>query len=113
MATIHMRLRFFLTMCALGGLGGFLGSAVGAAFSQRALFIGGFLGGVLIAPLAARIAVWRRWIPPARWARVTLGAALGFLAAATVAANTLSSPIGPILATSLTGIGALIARGRA
>jgi hypothetical protein len=41
-----------------------------------------------------------------------VGAALGFLASALVAVNTLSSPIGPILGTTLTGIGALIGSNR-
>ena len=38
----------------------------------------------------------------------TIGAMLGFLAAAGIAVNTLSSPIGPILSSGLTGLGALI-----
>jgi hypothetical protein len=39
---------------------------------------------------------------------VGLGAALGFIAAATVAVNTLSSPIGPVFSTALIGVGALV-----
>jgi len=103
-----MRLKFFVTMCVLGGLGGFAGSVVGGFLRPHALFIGGFLGGLLIAPLSARIAVWRRWIGPAQYWPTTLGAALGFVAAALVAVNTLSTPIGPVFSTTLTGIGALV-----
>ena len=103
-----MRLRFFVTSCFLGGLGGFVGSVLGGFFGQSALFIGGFLGGVLIAPLSAKIALWRGWIGPAQYWPTTLGAALGFVAAALVAVNTLSTPIGPMFSTTLTGVGALV-----
>lgn len=103
-------LRLFISMCLLGGLGGFVGSVIGAAFGNRALFIGGFLGGVAIAPLAAQLALWRRWITPRQYWLTTAGAALGFLAAALVAVNTLSSPVGPIVSTALTGVGALLGR---
>ena len=103
-----MRLKFFVTACVLGGLGGFLGSVIGAFLGQRGLFIGGFVGGVLIAPLTARIALWRCWIDRPRLWPTTFGAAVGFVAAALVAISTLSTPIGPMLSTALTGIGALV-----
>ena len=98
-------------MCFLGGLGGFLGSIVGAAFGGKtALFVGGFVGGIAIAPLSARVALWRHWIEAHQYWPTAIGAALGFVAAALVAVNTLSSPIGPILSTLLTGVGALLGR---
>jgi len=103
-----MGLRFFIAMCVLGGLGGFAGSVVGAAFGMRGLFVGGFAGGIVIAPLSARIALWRGWIARPQYWATTAGAALGFVAAALVAVNTLSSPVGPVLSTTLTGVGALI-----
>ena len=103
-----MRLTFFIAACFLGGLGGFLGSVVGAFLGQRGLFVGGLLGGVLIAPLTARMALWRRWIDPPRLWPTTVGAAVGFVAAALVAINTLSTPIGPIFSTALIGAGALV-----
>jgi hypothetical protein len=101
---------FFIAACVLGGLGGALGSMVGAAFGQRGLFIGGFLGGLTMAFGFARVAVWRNWIGKHQFWATAVGTAVGFLAAATVAVNTLSTPIGPILSTSLTGLGALAAR---
>jgi hypothetical protein len=100
--------RFFITMCLLGGIGGFVGSVLGGFFGNQALFIGGFLGGIAIAPLSARVALWRRWILPGQFWPTAAGAAIGFIAAAIVAVNTLSSPVGPILSTSLTGVGALL-----
>ena len=98
----------FVTAITLGGLGGLVGSVCGAAFGQAALFVGGFAGGVLAAPVTAAIARWRRWILPSRFNATAAGAAIGFVAAALVATNTLSSPVGPVLSTMLIGIGALI-----
>jgi len=71
-------------MCVLGGLGGFAGSVIGGAFGQRALFVGGFIGGIAIAPLSARVAIWRGWIERRQYWATAAGAALGFLAAALV-----------------------------
>ena len=98
----------FVAASIIGGLGGFAGSIVGAAFGKHALFAGGFAGGVLISPLTAWIATRRRWITTKAFWPTAAGAAVGFLAAAAVAINTLSSPIGPILSTALTGVGALV-----
>jgi hypothetical protein len=105
-----VHVRFFIVICFLGGLGGFIGSVVGAAFGQRALFVGGFIGGIAVAPFLARVALWRHWISARQYWPTTIGAALGFVAAAMVAVNTLSSPVGPVLSTSLIGVGALLGR---
>ena len=99
--------KLFVLACLLAGLGGFSGSVVGNAFGRTALFAGGFLGGLLAAPVTAHIARWRGWIPPPRYWSTAAGAAAGFVAAALVAMNTLSSPIGPVLSTALTGLGAI------
>lgn len=101
------RAALFVTATMLGGLGGFIGSVLGGGFGRGALFAGGFIGGVLIAPVTAWVARWRRWIDASRFWPVAGGSAIGFLAAATVAVNTLSSPVGPVLATTLIGLGAL------
>ena len=105
-----LHVRFFIVMCLLGGVGGFIGSVAGAAFGQRALFVGGFIGGMAVAPLSARVALWRQWINVRQYWPTTIGAALGFAAAAMVAVNTLSSPVGPVIGASLTGVGALLGR---
>lgn len=103
-----MRTRLFVLAIVLGGAGGLLGSILGGAFGQRGLFIGGFAGGVLIAPVTAALARWRGWIAASQVRATALGAAIGFLLAATIAVNTLSSPVGPVLSTLLIGVGALI-----
>ena len=97
----------FLIATILGGVGGIVGSVLGGAFGQTALFVGGFIGGVLIAPLTAWVARWRRWIDASRFWPVAIGAAAGFVVAATIAVNTLSSPVGPAIATIFTGLGAV------
>ena len=99
------KLALFITATLVGGFGGLVGSMLGNAFD--ALFAGGFIGGVALSPLTGWIGVKRGWINAARFWPVTAGAAIGFLAAATLAINTLSSPVGPVLATTLTGLGAL------
>ena len=100
-------LALFIAASVIGGLGGLLGSMLGNAFGSEGLFTGGFIGGALLAPVTAWVARWRRWIEPSQFWPVALGAGVGFLAAATLAVNTLSSPVGPLIATSLTGLGAL------
>ena len=97
----------FITATALGGLGGFVGSVLGGGLGRDALFLGGFIGGVLMAPVTAWLSRKRGWIEGRQFWPVAGGAAIGFLAAATLAVNTLSSPVGPLIATTLTGLGAL------
>jgi hypothetical protein len=103
----------FLVACALGGLGGAVGSMVGHAFGDRGLWAGGILGGILASILVARIALWRRWIAQSQFLLTALGTAIGFVVAAAVAVNTLSSPVGPVMSTLLIGGGALLGSLRA
>ena len=100
-------MKLFVLLIAAGGAGGLLGSIIGAAGGRRALFVGGFIGGLIAVPAAAYLAARLRWIDPREAKGTALGAAIGFLAAATVAVNTLSGPVGPILSTLLIGAGGL------
>jgi hypothetical protein len=106
------RLLLFLVSCFLGGLGGLLGSILGNAGGKTGLFVGGVVGGLLGAASSGAVARARRWISPSVALRTSVGASLGFLAAALIATQTLSSPIGPVLSTSLIGLGALVGAGR-
>ena len=90
------RLALAVWLLGAGGAGGVLGSVIGAAFGKAALFAGGVIGGVVATPLAVALAGVFGWIPQRAVRPVALGASVGFLAAAAVAVNTLSSPIGPI-----------------
>ncbi|MDP9206479.1 MAG: hypothetical protein M3P12_13665 [Gemmatimonadota bacterium] len=107
------RAALFLVACALGGLGGALGSMVGAAFGKGGMWAGGILGGLLMSMLVARIALSRRWIVQSQSRATALGTAIGFLVACVVAVNTLSTPVGPIMSTLLIGVGALLGSVRA
>ena len=102
------RLKLFVTACFLGGVGGAAGSMLGHGFGSRGLWLGGILGGLLSAVLVARLAAWRRWIHQAAIGGTAIGAAVGFLAAAAVVTQTLSSPVGPIASTLLIGAGAVL-----
>ena len=98
----------FLVSCLLAGIGGALGSILGNGLGGKGLWIGGVLGGLLGAASAAVICRALGWILPHQVRATAMGAASGFLAAALIAVNTLSSPIGPVLSTALVGIGAII-----
>jgi hypothetical protein len=99
------RLGTFALLTIAGGLGGFLGSVLGAAFGKRALFIGGFAGGTILCWLAGKLAGRMGWIPSEEVNGTAIGASIGFLMAATIAVNTLSSPVGPVLSTLWVGFG--------
>jgi hypothetical protein len=94
------------------GLGGLLGSIVGNAAGKTGLFVGGVVGGLLGAASSGIVASRRHWIPRSATFRTSAGAAIGFLAAALIATQTLGSPVGPILSTTLIGLGALAGAGR-
>jgi hypothetical protein len=102
------RAYLFIESCLLAGIGGAGGSILGNGFGGKGLWIGGVIGGLLGAVASAYIARALRLIAPAQLRGTAAGAAAGFLAAALIAVNTLSSPIGPVLATALVGIGAII-----
>ena len=106
------RVFLFFTAIVLCGLGGAGGSIVGNAFGKTGLWVGGIVGGLAASSISSWIAAKAGWIPMSRRARTTVGTAIGFLLAATVAVNTLSTPVGPLLSTILAGLGAVIGSGR-
>ena len=99
------QLRLLVFLIVAGGIGGFLGSVLGGAFGRRALFAGGFVGGAILTWLATHLAGRLGWVPREQVTGTAIGATLGFLVAATIAVNTLSSPVGPVLSTLAVGIG--------
>jgi hypothetical protein len=98
----------FIACCLLGGLGGALGSVVGHAAGHSGLWVGGIIGGILGSVAATALARNRHWLTAAQFPAAAIGASLGFLAAAAIAVNTLGSPVGPVLSTTLIGIGAVL-----
>jgi fructose-specific phosphotransferase system IIC component len=102
------RFLLFVVACVLPGLGGAVGSIAGNAVGKTGLWTGGVLGGLLASLLVAWLAAKMQWIPGEKLRATALGTAVGFLLAAAVAVNTLSSPVGPVLSTMLAGLGALV-----
>jgi hypothetical protein len=101
------RILLFVTTMIGAGFFAAIGSIVGHAAGKTGLFVGGVIGGLFGVTIATRLAVWRHWIDPADYYPATFGGEIGFIAAALIAVNTLSSPVGPALSTLLVGIGAL------
>ena len=106
------RAAFVILLIGAGGAGGVLGSMIGAAFGKTALFAGGVIGGVIATPIAVALAGRFGWIDRRAAKPAAIGATLGFLAAAAIAVNTLSSPVGPVLSTLLIPIGAWLGERR-
>ncbi|HEX6576410.1 MAG TPA: hypothetical protein VF042_15690 [Gemmatimonadaceae bacterium] len=102
------RVLLFVTAIILCGIGGMAGSILGNGLGKTGLWVGGIVGGLVASVAVAAIAGKAKWISRDRQAATAIGTAVGFLAAAAIAVNTLSSPIGPVLSTTLAGIGALI-----
>lgn len=102
------RVFLFMTSCVLAGLGAALGSVLGHTIGPTGLRVGGIMGGLVGSAAAAALGVSFRWIAHRQYWATAIGAMLGFLGAALIALNTLSSPIGPVLSTLLVGAGALI-----
>jgi hypothetical protein len=102
------RFLLFLTTTIGAGFFAALGSIVGHAAGKTGLFVGGVIGGLFGVTIATRLAVWRRWVERRDYYPTTFGGEIGFIAAAIIAVNTLSSPVGPGLSTLLVGIGALV-----
>ena len=98
----------FALLVVAGGAGAFVGSVLGNAFGRTGLFAGGVIGGASASAAAAFVAAWLTWIRIDERVPTACGAVVGFLAAALIAVNTLSSPVGPVTSTLLTGIGGLI-----
>jgi hypothetical protein len=86
-------------------IGSVIGHFLGAT---RGVMLGGLLGGALGVYFSVWVAAQRAWITPAGFLRTLVGGEIGFLLAASIALNTLSSPIGPLLSSILIGAGAVL-----
>jgi hypothetical protein len=93
--------------CFLGGLGAFVGSAVGHAAGETALYVGAVIGGIAGVFAATKIALARKILSQKRFWPATIGGVLGFLLAAIIATNNMSSPFVPLLSILLIGFGAV------
>jgi hypothetical protein len=101
------RVLLFVSAIVVTGIFAAIGSMIGHFAGSTGVLVGGAMGGLFGVSVATRIAVWRGWIGQKDALAATIGAGIGFVLAAFIAVNTLSSPVGPILSTLLVGIGAL------
>ena len=98
----------FVLLVLAGGAGAFAGSVLGSAVGRTGLFAGGVVGGASASAAAAFLAARLKWIAIDERMATACGAVIGFLTAALIAVNTLSSPVGPVTSTLLTGVGGWI-----
>ena len=98
-------LLLFVLACFLGGVGTFLGSAVGHAFGESALYVGATIGGVVGVVAATTIARSRGILGIKRFWPATIGGILGFILAAIIATNHMNTPVVPLASILLIGLG--------
>ena len=106
-------LAVLVSVWLLTGLGAVAGSIVGNAMGKTGLFAGAVVGGAVLAYLSPSLCSRLGWIATDARHAASLGALLGFLIAAPIAATNLRTPVIPVLICSLAGVGALIGIGRA
>jgi hypothetical protein len=80
----------------------------GNALGRGGVFLGGFVGGIVMVFAAAYLAVRRGWIGREQRFWTVIGGTIGFVLASLVTLTTLSSPLGPVLSTLMIGIGAVL-----
>ena len=98
----------FVAIWLVTGAGAVGGSIAGAAAGKTALFAGALVGGVLAAAAGALFAVRAGWLERSAQRNAMLGAIAGFAVAAPIAAMNLHTPVIPVLATGLAGLGAVV-----
>ena len=88
-------------------VGSILGNALGPTWLKTGAVVGGMWGLVLALELATRF----RWLPPGERRGAMFGGGVGFVVAALIAATNLHTPVTPVLATALVGVGVLLGAG--
>jgi hypothetical protein len=97
----------------LTGLGAVAGSILGNGLGRTGLFAGAVVGGVVLACVSPMICTRLGWIAAGARRAASIGAVLGFLVAAPIAATNLHTPVTPVLVCSFAGVGALVGSRRA
>jgi hypothetical protein len=101
-------MKVFFVTSFLGGVGAVVGSILGNAFQGKGLYVGAVIGGMIAVASAVWLAARLTWFDRRNFRPALLGGEIGFLVAAPIAVQMLSSPIGPIASTALIGLGALV-----
>jgi hypothetical protein len=110
MATLRAFPTLLLTWLATGG-GAFLGSVLGNAAGPTGLLVGGAIGGAAGLAIGVLLASRMGWLPPRERTGALLGGLIGFAIATPIALSNLHTPVTPVLACGLAGIGALFGAG--
>jgi hypothetical protein len=109
-ATLRAFPTLLLTWLATGG-GAFLGSVLGNSASPTGLYVGGAIGGAAGLALGVLLASRMGWLPLRERGGALLGGLIGFAIATPIALSNLHTPVTPVLACGLAGIGALFGAG--
>ena len=98
----------FVAIWLVTGGGAVAGSIAGAAAGKSALFAGAIVGGMLAAAVSTWSVARVGWLRRSAQRNAMLGAIAGFAVAAPIAATNLHTPVIPVLATGLAGVGAVL-----
>jgi hypothetical protein len=100
----------FIIVCGVASVCILLGSVLGHGVSNRGVFVGAIIGGILGVSVATWLASRFGLLEKARYDAVFLGGIIGFIVAAIIAVSNLRGPIIPIASVSLIGIGAVLGK---
>ena len=88
-----------------------IGSVLGRGVGKAGLFAGAIVGGVLGVGAAVILVAKLQWLPLADRPSALVGGILGFAVAAPIAVTHLHTPMTPVLACGLAGVGVLLGVG--
>ncbi|HEY4319726.1 MAG TPA: hypothetical protein VGM77_01005 [Gemmatimonadales bacterium] len=104
-------LRVFLVAWLLTYCGAVVGSLIGRPFGQQDVFLGAVVLGTLTILLAIKLLGRFGWFNVERRRGGSIGGLCGFALAAPLAAMNLDSPLIPLLAMALVGLGVVAGAG--
>ena len=96
---------------ALTGVGAVLGSILGNPGGKSALFAGAVVGGAVGVWAAVAAVIKLRWLARADRHGALVGGIVGFGIAVPIAVTNLHTPVTPVLACALAGVGLLLGAG--
>ena len=92
----------------LAGMGAALGSMLGRIFGPQGPYVGAIVGAVAGIAGATDLLRWRGWLTPPHDHRARFVGLIGLAFAAPIASVNLHTPLIPILASGLIGLGMLL-----
>jgi len=101
----------FIASWALSGLGAVIGSILGNAAGKTGLFAGAVVGGLLGVAAAVAALTKLHWLLAGERRAALVGGIVGFGIATPITVTNLHTPITPVLACGLTGVGVLLGVG--